>query len=225
MCIREDGKKRSIKGAIFDLDGTLIDSMFIWDTIGEEYLISRGICPEKGLNEKFKNMSIVQAAEYYQTAYGIAESVEEITAGVNGMIDHLYAQVVTVKEGVLQLLEKYRSLGVKMCIATATDRYMVEATLKNNGIAEYFSHIFTCTEVGFGKDSPIIYEKALRALGTKKSETLVWEDALYAIQTAKSAGFIVAGIYDSSSEKQQEKIKELSDFYITSFHDRSVFYD
>ncbi|MEG1930057.1 MAG: HAD family phosphatase [Anaerovorax sp.] len=208
-----------VKGAIFDLDGTLLDSMFIWDTIGEDYLIHRDITPEKGLNEKFKTMSIVQAADYYRQTYGLTDTIEEIVNGVNEMIDHFYAQVVSLKSGVSELLEQLRADGVKLCVATATDRYMVEAALKRNGILDCFSSILTCTEVGFGKDSPIIFEKALKELGTKKSETLVFEDALHAIETAKNAGFSVAGVYDHWSKSQQNEIKSICDYYITSFKD------
>jgi len=211
----------NIKGAIFDLDGTLLDSMFIWDTIGSEYLISRGILPEKGLNAKFKTMSIVQAAEYYQERYGITDSIEDIISGVNSMIEHYYSDIVPAKPGVEALLKKLESRGVKMCVATATDRYMVEAALKRTGLDSFFCGVFTCTEVGSGKDCPEIFEKALETLQTRRDETIVFEDALYAVKTAKKAGFHVAAVYDKSSEAEQEEIKKLSDFYITSYEDWS----
>ncbi|MEG0829698.1 MAG: HAD family phosphatase [Anaerovoracaceae bacterium] len=217
-----DGDKMNIKGAIFDLDGTLLDSMFIWDSIGENYLISRGITPEKGLNEKFKTMSIVQAAEYYRETYGLTECVQEIVDGVNGMIDHLYANVVATKDGVPELLEKLRSNGVKMCVATATDRYMVESALRHNNIFHYFSGILTCTEVGIGKDNPEIFEQALKLLDTKKHETLVFEDAVHAIETAKKAKFKVVGVFDRSSIQAQEKIKEMVDYYALSLSELCI---
>lgn len=211
-----------IKGAIFDLDGTLLDSMFIWDRIGEDYLINRGITPEEGLNEKFKAMSIVQAAQYYRDNYEITDSVEVIIDGVNSMIDHLYANSVQAKDGVVSMLKELQNRGVRMCIATATDRFMVEAALKHNGIDGYFSHILTCTEVGFGKDSPVIFERALEKIGTSKQETLVFEDAHHAIETARSAGFKIVGVYDKSAEMKQSKIKEMSDYYLVSYKDWRV---
>ncbi|MEG1778686.1 MAG: HAD family phosphatase [Oscillospiraceae bacterium] len=214
-----------IKGAIFDLDGTLLDSMFIWNTIGEAYLMDRGITPEEGLNDKFNTMSIIQAAEYYREHYPLSESVEEIIDGINRMIDHFYADTIVLKKGVLEMLKALKADGVKMCIATATDRYMVEAALKKNGIFDFFSEIFTCTEVGFGKDSPVIFQKALASLGTDKDETFVFEDALHAIETAKSAGFKVIGVYDNAAKTKQDKIKQLCDYYVTSFEDWSELYD
>lgn len=207
----------NIKGIIFDLDGTLLDSMFMWDTLGEDYLLKRGITPEKGLNEKFETMSMVQAAEYYQANYGITDSVEIIIDGVNRMIEDFYTNTVQVKDGVASMLKELQKCGMKMCIATAMDRYLVEAALKHNKINEYFSHILTCTEVGFGKDSPLIYEKALKKIGTSKEETLVFEDVAHAIETAKAAGFKVVGVYDKSAKKKQSQIKEMSDYYLVSY--------
>lgn len=210
-----------IEGVIFDLDGTLLDSMYIWDTIGSDYLISCGITPEQNLNEKFKKMSIVQAAQYYKDVYMLADSIDDIIDGVNHMIEHLYTSEVKVKPGVKDLLYKMNENNIKMCVATATDRYMVEAALKSNGIDKYFSGIFTCTEVGFGKDSPEIFEKALETLRTPKSKTIIFEDALHAIETAKSAGFKVIGVYDDSSENESKKIIRLCDDYITSYKEWS----
>lgn len=208
-----------LKGAIFDLDGTLLDSMYVWETTGEAYLIRHGITPEKGLNERFQALSIMQAAQYYREHYGITDSVEEIIDDVNKTVEHLYESEVLPKPGVLQFLEELRGNGVKLCVATATDRYMVEAALQRIGILQYFESILTCTEVGFGKDRPIIFEQALGKLGTSKADTIVFEDALYAIETAKKAGFRVAAVYDDSSKKQQAEIRALADYYATSFQD------
>lgn len=208
-----------IEGVIFDLDGTLLDSMYIWDTIGSDYLIQRGMTPEVGLNEKFKTMSIPQAAQYYKDVYGLTQSIEEIMKEVDQMIESLYANEFPLKRGVLPLLEAFHKNGIKMCIATATSRPMVEAALKHHQLAHYFSEIFTCSEIGFGKDNPMIFENALAKLGTCKSKTLVFEDSLHAIETAKQAGFSVVSVYDKSSEKDQMKIKECSDFHINSMEE------
>lgn len=206
-----------IKGAIFDLDGTLLDSMHIWNTVGTDYLISRGVTPEPGLMEKFKKFSIIQAAEYCRRFYGITDSTQSIVDGINSMAEGFYSFKAEIKPGVARMLEKMSANGVKMCVATATDRHMVEAALKRNGIYRFFDGIFTCTEVGFGKDSPVIFEKALEFLGTKKEETVVLEDALHAIETAKKAGFYVVGVYDKSSENESWEIKAVCDEYITSY--------
>ena len=202
-----------IRGAIFDVDGTLLDSMFIWDTIGETYLLSIGYQPKENLNETFKNMSLHQAARYYQTEYGVTLSIDEIMDGVNAMLERYYRFEVPLKPGVAELLERLRQSGVKLCIATATDRHLVEAALDRCGVLSCFGEIFTCNEVGHGKDEPDIFEAALRFLGTRREETLVFDDALYAVRTAKEAGFLVAAVYDSH-ERSQAEVRARSDLYL-----------
>ena len=158
-------------------------------------------------------MSLRQAARYYQTEYGVKLGIDEIMDGVNAMLERYYCFEVPLKPGVEELLKRFRASGVKLCIATATDRYLVEAALKRCKALSYFGEIFTCNEVGHGKDEPDIFEAALRFLGTEKSETVVFDDALYAIKAAKEAGFPVAAVCDSH-EKNQEEIRVLSDVYL-----------
>ena len=205
-----------IKGAIFDLDGTLIDSMFIWDTIGEDYLKSLGIEPKENLAEVFKTFTLEQAAEYYRNHYDIKLSAKEIVEGINDMVAKIYRTKVVLKPGISDFLKRLHNLGVKMCVATVTDRPIVEDVLKRLKIYEYFSEIFTCSEIGCNKETPEIYRQALKHLATKKTETIVFEDVLHAIKTAKDDGFKVAAVYDSH-EPMQREMKEISDYYITDF--------
>ncbi len=211
----------SIKGMIFDLDGTLLDSMFIWEGLGERYLLNKGIVPEKGLNKKLETMSLAQAAQYYQIHYKINHRVETIMADINDLLADFYANIVVPKDGVIDMLKKFQQCDVAMCIATASDRPLVEQALKRTGMDGFFSHILTCTEVGDGKDSPLIFERALAVIGTKKEETLVFEDTLHAIETAKAAGFKVVAVYDKASKDNENKIKEISDYYLASYRDWS----
>lgn len=206
----------NIEGAIFDLDGTLMDSMFIWDTIGEDYLRSRGVTPRENLRETFKSMSLLQAARYYRREYGLEESEIEIMAGVNAQIAHYYEGVVRAKPGAAELLRALSRRGARLCVATATDRPLVEAALARNGLSGYFERVFTCTEVGAGKDRPDIYHLARECLGTKPEATYVFEDALYALRTAKAAGYPVVGVYDASEAAHQAEIQALSDVYVRS---------
>ncbi len=211
-----------IKGAIFDLDGTVLDSMFIWDTIGEDYLRSLGKEPKENLAEVFKTFTLTQAAEYYRSNYGIKLSIQEIIEGINSMVAEIYRTKVVLKAGVSDFLKRLQSANVKMCIATVTDRPIAEDVLKRLGVREYFSEIFTCAELGCNKETPEIYIQALNHLGTPKTETVVFEDALHALKTAKDDGFKVAAVYDSH-EPRQEKLKEIADYYIADF--RSFCFD
>ena len=207
-----------LTGAIFDFDGTLLDSMFIWDTIGEDYLRTLGKEPHEDLKETFMTLTLEEAAEYYRDHYKVTLSVTEIVDSINAMVEGIYRTKVTLKPGVMAYLRLLKESGVKMCVATVTDRYLVEDTLERLGILHYFSEIFTCAEVGYGKDKPIIYQKALEHLGTAKEETFVFEDSLFALETAKIDGFPTVGVYDMH-ESRQEEMKRLADCYVRSFEE------
>lgn len=207
-----------IGGCIFDVDGTLLDSMPIWDRIGEDYLLSIGYTPKEKLNEVFRNMSLLEAARYYQTEYGVTLGIQEILEGVNAMLAHFYFSEAPLKDGVRELLMRLRDMDIPLCIATATDRYLAEAALLRCGVLSFFGQIFTCSEAGSGKDDPQIFEEAQRFLGTKKAETIVFDDALYAIRTAKNAGFPVAAVYDVH-EKRPGEVRSLADVYLENLRE------
>lgn len=208
----------SIKGIIFDFDGTLFDSMSIWETAGTDYLTSLGYIAEKDLSKKLKAMSLMQSAEYLKENYDLLLSVSEIMDGVNKTVEDFYFHRAMPKAHVVSLLSILQSKGIKMCIATATDRYQVEVALKRCDMLHYFDAVFACTEVGHGKDEPYIFEIAREAMGTYKTETAVFEDAYHAAKTAKDAGFYVVGVYDRY-EKRTAELKVLADVYVNSFSD------
>ena len=212
-----------LKGAIFDFDGTLFDSMFIWDTAGEVYLRSIGIEPREDLQKVLKPMSLLQSATYIREKYSIPLTIEGIMDGINHTVEDFYFHTVQPKEGVITFLEQMKMRGVKMCIATATDHYQVEAALKRCGIEAYFSEIFTCTDVGHGKDEPIIFQRAMEYLGTTKADTVVFEDAYHAAKTAKDDDFITVAVFDSHETKQAE-LHSVSDCFIENFSQTEHFW-
>ena len=205
-----------IKAVIFDLDGTLLDSMYIWDTIAEDYLTSIGVNAKPGLCEAVNTLMMEDSAEYIKKEYNLPYSPQEIFEAINKMVEDFYFNTTQLKEGVTDFLNLLQSKNIRMCIATASERYVVEAALKRCGIFDYFEKIFTCSEVGYSKTTPHIFNEALQYLQTDKSETLVFEDALFAARTAKNAGFKVCGVFDKS-EKSVEELKNTVDFYITNF--------
>ena len=205
-----------IQGVIFDFDGTLFDSMFIWDTAGEVYLRSIGKEPEADLQKFLKPMSLLQSAQYIREKYDIPLSVEEIMDGVNRTVEGFYFHSTQPKPGVIDFLEELHRRNIKMCIATATDRYQVEAALQRCKMRHFFSEIFTCTEVGSGKDTPDIFRKAMEHLQTDRSNTAVVEDAYHAAHTAKQDGFMVVGVYDSHESRQQELL-QLADVFLPEY--------
>ena len=205
-----------LKGLIFDFDGTLFDSMFIWDTAGESYLRSIGKEPEADLQKTLKPMSLLQSAQYIREKYNIPLSVEDVMDGVNRTVEGFYFHSVEPKPGVIAFLEELYCRNIKMCIATATDRYQVEAALQRCKMRHFFSEIFTCTEVGSGKDRPDIFRKAMEYLQTDRTTTAVVEDAYHAAFTAKQDSFMVVGVYDSYESRQQE-LMSLVDVFLSDY--------
>lgn len=214
----------NIQGAIFDLDGTILDSMHIWSDIGLLFLKNKGVEPPEGIEDEFVKMSMVQAAEYYIKNIDPTATVMDIVNEVNSLVQGFYFNEVIKKDGVKEFLEFLKSRNVKMCVATATDKHLVEKALERNEIREYFSEIFTCGSVGAGKDSPVIYDVALKHLGTPKESTFVFEDALYAIETANKAGYNILGIKDISEKADPEIVKQLCNYYINDYSEIYEFF-
>jgi HAD superfamily hydrolase (TIGR01509 family) len=207
-----------IRLAIFDFDGTLFDSMFVWEEAGKNFLESLGKEPKPNTQEAIRTMSMAQSAQYIKAEYGLDMSPEEIIAGIDKTLENCYVNLVQPKPGIPQLLQELKACGVSICIATATDRYLIEAALKRCGLPGYFDAIFTCDEVGAGKDNPLIFRKALEHFGEGRNTTVIFEDSLHAAKTAKADNFKVAAVYDKS-EKEQDELKKIADFYIQSFED------
>ncbi len=207
----------NITGAIFDLDGTILDSMFIWNEIGYKFLENKNIKAPPGADKEFIKMSLKQAAEYYIAHFDNTATIESIINDINKLVENFYFNEVVSKPRVKEFLDKLNNKGVKMCIATATDKYLVEKALERNGLLHFFSEIFTCNGVGAGKDTPVIYDTALEHLGTDKETTYVFEDAFYAIKTAHKAGYKIVGIKDVSEPENPETVKEHCYVYINDY--------
>lgn len=216
---------KNIKGAIFDLDGTILDSMHIWSEIGLLFLKNKGVVPPPGVENEFVKMSMVQAAEYYIKNIDSTATVMDIVNEVNALVQGFYFNEVIKKDGIKEFLDFLKNKNVKMCIATATDKHLVEKALERNEIREYFSEIFTCSSVGAGKDTPVIYDVALEYLGTPKENTFIFEDALYAIETATKAGYNVVGINDVSEKADPKDVKKLCNYYINDYSEIYKFFN
>lgn len=199
-----------ITGAIFDMDGTLLNSMDYWAIVPTEYLLSKGITPKEDTNRHFLEIGMKEWYKFQEIPYPF----EEVTRDIYALMEKYYLKNVEVKDGVVDMLNRLRDCGVKMCLATATDKFMVEKILKRLNLTEYFPRIFTPKEVGLGKRFPLIYEKALEYLGTDKETTYVFEDAYYAINTCHQNGFKVVGIYDKNVFVPKSEIIPMCDLYL-----------
>lgn len=212
-----------LKAAIFDFDGTLFQSNSVWVSAGERFFESIGITPKANLQEEIRTMSLYQSACYIREEYGLSQTVEEIMEGINRTVENCYFHEVQPKQGAISFLRELKAADIRMCIATATDRYQIEAALKRCNMLDFFEEIFTCSEIGHGKDEPIIFRRAMEYLGTDRSNTVIFEDALHAIQTAKADGFLTVGISDPYIQ-EQESVQSLCHCYLTDFSQTETFW-
>ena len=203
-----------IKGAIFDLDGTLLDSMSFWENVAALYLKSQGKTADPDLGNILYTMSMLEGAEYLRNQFHLQVSADEIIAGINDTIESFYHHKLELKPGVKNFLSEMKKANIRITAATASDRQIVEPALKRLGIFNFFEAIFTCTEVGAGKTKPDIYIEAALLMETKTDETWVFEDALYALKTAVEAGFRTVAVYDESNKKDWAELVKFSDMQI-----------
>lgn len=208
-----------ISGAIFDLDGTLLDSNEMWHGAAARYITSLMKTPEANLGDKTKAMTLPELCSYLKAEYRIATTEEKIAKGFNTILREGYLSGVEFKEYVPVILEKYKQKGVRMCVVTSTDRAVADEVLTRLGIRDYFMHIVTLEDSGGGKDTPEVFLEACEALGTPKDETVVFEDGLLSIGGAKDAGLYVIAVADESEVQNKSVIKKLADRYIESFEE------
>lgn len=203
-----------IKYAIFDVDGTLLDSMHIWDDAADLFLQKMGF--EARGDELFRSYGYAKGIEFMIENYGLDMTHEQVKAEINIILQDYYFNIPLAKPGVKEFLEKLKADGAKLAVATATERHLIERALERNGLLQYFDSFFTTFEVGKRKHFPDIFYLAKESIGGDET-TVVFEDALYAIETAKKAGFPVIAIEDYAQAKWRDDIKKTADYYITDY--------
>ena len=203
--------------AIFDMDGTLVDSMPYWHNIGRDYLISRGCVPEEGLWEKLSTMSTEETALYFKKEYHLPDEPSVIVDGFNSIMEENYRTRIPAKPGVPEYLRMLYEAGVTLSICSATSLPLVKLTLKRLHLDSYFSVLTSCDEVDAGKDRPDVFLLALSRLNARPEEAVMYEDADFGIRTAKSLGMHVAAVYDPSCLSSPEEIRKIADFYIEDY--------
>lgn len=208
-----------IKGAIFDLDGTLIDSMAVWNKIDYDFLTKRGIPVPDDLSRTIKSLSYKDTALYFKERFNLYETIEEIMDEWNLMVFNEYADNIKLKPGVKNYLSKLKTKGVRIGLATITGMELLKAVLKNNDVFQYFDAISTLDEVNRDKNFPDIYLLTAEKLGLRPEECVVFEDILPAVLGAKSAGMKVIGVYDRYSEYEKHEIMKHADHYILDFNE------
>ncbi len=207
----------NIKGAIFDMDGTLVDSLFLWEVIwkafGDQYLNGKPFAPNAADDKAVRTVPLRDAMQIIYDHYGFGNSGEELFRFASEILYDFYANKATLKAGVRELLAGLQARGVRMCVASATTAELIEVALKHSGIYPYFSAIFSCADLGMGKEKPDVYLLAQEYLGTETADTWVFEDSLVALQTASEIGMPTVGIFDRCNPYQPE-IQAVSTVYI-----------
>lgn len=204
--------------AIFDMDGTLVDSMEYWLRLGGEYLCSKGITElPPDLWEDLQSMTMPQSAAYLIRRFGLAGPRERLEEEMSVMMTEHYRHDVPLKDGAGEYLTTLRDRGVSLCVATNTPAPLVRACLGRLGVLDLFSFCISGEEVGVGKDQPDIYLAAAKRLGSAPRDTAVYEDALFAVRTAKAAGFYVVGVADRSNRENWDEIVRLANETVTGW--------
>lgn len=209
----------NIKAAIFDLDGTLIDSMGIWAQIDKEYLSFFGHTVPDNLQEEITHLTFTETATYFKEKFNIEDEIDDIISTWNAMALNHYSNDIKLKDNVIPFLNKLKNKGVKISLATSNSIPLLEATLKNNGIYHYFDAISTTEEVKKSKNNPDIYLLSAKKLNVDPKDCLVFEDIIQAVKGAKLAGMKVCAVYDKSSEHQKDELISIADKYILNFEE------
>lgn len=208
---------QNIDAVIFDLDGSLVDSMWIWKQIDIEYLAGFGLTPPENLQSEIEGMSFTETACYFKEHFPILDSVEKIKSDWNRMAWDKYSHEVPLKKGVEPFLAYCLDRNIRLGIATSNSRELVENIASVHGLDKYFSCIMTGCDVEKGKPAPDIYLEVARKLNVAPSHCLVFEDIIPGIQAGKAAGMKVCAVEDSYSAPQREDKKRLADYYIGDF--------
>ena len=211
------------KGAIFDVDGTLLDSMPIWEDAAARFLAGLGIRAQEDLGDIMFRMSLDEGAVYLKNTYGLDMSVEEVKAGVLGVIRDFYVNQVQPKAGVREFLKELSSRRIPMYIATSSNREHIRAAFERLGLYEYFDGMITCEEAGAGKREPTIFLLAAQRMGLAPQDIFVFEDVIHAVRSAGSAGFVTVGVYDKASGPDNEAMRAESSIYLHSLENWEKF--
>lgn len=209
----------TVKAVIFDMDGTLIDSMGVWKTIDHEFLNRRQIPVPAEIQKAIEGMSFTETAQYFKDRFNLPESVEEIMAEWTSMCKVLYETTVELKPGAKALVQYLHSQGLKIGMGSSSQHELIKLILQRYGLLNYFHTIRTSCEVGKGKPHPDIFLKVAEDLAVKPEDCLVFEDTLAGVLAGKRAGMRVVAVYDAYSLPVVEEIQKTADRYIGSFEE------
>jgi len=206
-----------IKGVIFDLDGTIIDSMWVWDKIDFDFLNKRNISVPNNLKGEIEHFGFDETAHYFKRTFNLEESVDDIKKEWMDMAFKEYSESIKLKPGIKTFLDILKKTNIKIGLATSNCHYLLESVLKNNDIYHYFDAITITDEVLRGKSFPDVYLLSCSKLGLTPNQCVVFEDILPAIKGAKSAGMKVVAIQDQYCDYSKDDLLKYADEYISDY--------
>jgi len=206
-----------IDAVIFDLDGTLVDSMWIWREIDIEYLGRYGLELPETLQSEIEGMSFAETAVYFKNRFELPDSLEEIMRNWNEMAWEKYAKEVPLKPGAKEFLDLCKSRGIKLGIATSNSRELAQNVADVHGLHDYFDCIMTGSDVEKGKPAPDIYLAVASQMDVEPSKCLVFEDICHGITAGLAAGMSVCAVEDAYSAPQRNAKQKLAHYYINDY--------
>lgn len=206
-----------VKAAIFDMDGTILDSSEMWDTVAENVIMAWGYVPKPSIREDVLPLGFLDMAPFLKKDYNMSESIDEINDAIAQRTTNYYTKEAQLKPGALELLQTMKAKGMKIALLTATSHIYAEPAMRLVGAWDLFDAAISCAEIGYTKFGPEPFRVALERLGTTVDETWVFEDALYAVSTAKGMGMRVCAIADSAAAFQWEDIRKTADCCMDTF--------
>lgn len=209
----------NIKAAIFDVDGTLLDSNGVWHQIDIDFMKERNMSHPDNLQNWLDGLSFNQVAEFFHEKFNTKETPEELVEIWHNMAYNAYKNTVKAKKGAKKLLSHLKDNNVKTAIVTSNSHELIEAGLKNNGLYDYIDLVITADSLNTNKDTPYIFQETARRLDVEPEYIIVFDDLYPVIKAVNDANMRSVAVYDKRSIKAygEELIRETADYYIKDF--------